>query len=208
MKQSPILLLLFLLILFGSCRDNTTSTISENSTKSEKAENNCRNEVDETRVNLEEENIDLYFNIKQQDKFQNLHLDLKNSFGILGKLKIDTNTSIVQKFEVRLKEVGKCERYTISNAVYNSPPRMSNGKLFHDIIIFIKDRQDDEPSNNTVLVNNLSALKLGENEYLDIHFNSTSPDIPTKVDEDGKLLIGDPLVDFGDRWCKSKIISI
>jgi hypothetical protein len=158
--------------------------------------------------NMEDENLILNLNLSEQD-FQPFHLDLVNSFAILGKFKKKESEQV--NIDFRLKEINGCNKLKITNVELtkftdgssNPCESISGSPVTFHITISIEELNDDEI--NEDYTEFIDILNLNKNNIIDIHIKSSIPGLGSKIIPKGCSESG--FNDFGNGVCKGKIGS-
>ena len=155
------------------------------------------------------EDYTLKFNCSEKNNFQPIHLDLVHSFGLLGLMKIDNNSTLT-KMQIRLKEIGKCRKYSIvQGSVKYLNPNTTDSIIknkTHHITIKLRLNNNDRIEEETVILPK-DIISIKNEDLIDIHIDAEDLNIPTFEKIINDIVIHKPLTHFGDQQCNSKIIG-
>lgn len=184
-----ILIVFFNFLLLTSCLNKEASKHAnkEIAQQNDKNNTNCREPFNRSEP---DENLMLNINLKDHLNFQPFHLDLINSFAILGKFEAKSNDSV--NIDFRLKERYGCDQLKITNielTKFNSgenPCNLQNGTKKYHITIFIEKLDDNESKQDYTGFN--SDFIFSNNDIIDIHIKSSiqglgSISIPTSCSD-------------------------
>ncbi|MBG6132479.1 hypothetical protein IWQ47_003549 [Aquimarina sp. EL_43] len=150
----------------------------------------------------------LKFNCSEKTNFQPIHLDLVHSFGLLGLMEIDNNSTL-KKMHIRLKEIGKCEKYSIvqgSIKYLNHTVDSITKNKTHHITVKLRMNNSDRVKEDIVKLPK-SIISIKNEDLIDIHLDAKDLNIPTFEEIINGIVIHKPLTHFGDQQCNSRIIG-
>ena len=154
------------------------------------------------------EDYTLKFNCSEKVKFQPLHLDLVHSFGLLGLMEIDNNSTLT-KMCIRLKEIGGCKKYSIvqgSVKYLNHTIDSITKNKTHHITVKLRMNNSDRIEEDIVMFPK-DNISIKNEDLISIHLDAKELNIPTFEEIVNGIIINKPLTHFGDQQCNSRIIG-
>tara|TARA_R110002073_G_scaffold82622_3_gene197287 strand:+ start:7446 stop:8123 length:678 start_codon:yes stop_codon:yes gene_type:complete len=149
MKTKLAYYLIFVLILFSSCKNGTENKSSLlktelNQNPEAKQSQSLLKNCDECRTTRVEKpdlpnstNLTLRIDYKNEENYQPFQYDLLNGYGIVGKLEM--NGRKVKDIKFNLFEVGDCKRYFVKKATYEGHNKEDDiHKIKFEIAKYIK----------------------------------------------------------------------
>ncbi|WP_271765099.1 hypothetical protein [Aquimarina algiphila] len=163
---------------------------------------------------IDDEDYTLTFDFSKKEKFQPVHLDLVNDFGILAKIKLE-NDSILKKIDIRLREVKNMKKYSLGKAEYlpSSIIDSSTQKKVHHLTIKLVPNIGNREKQVIAKLPNTNIV-FRNNEIIDIHidaedlgFHKTELIFENDILTQTKKHILRDTTHFGDQQCISQIIG-
>jgi hypothetical protein len=163
----------------------------------------CKRELNSSQIVKDDFDLTLKFDCKI-NKYQPLHLDMLNSYGIMARPTI-INDSV--KLEFMIQEVGTCKRYYIENFQSDTDRTTNDLKVFNFQVNKIKSTTTSANRMNTAML----AMSEGSPTFdVDIHIKSDDPDLLSPKDKDSNFVIDklDPSgikTYYPPQWCIARV---
>lgn len=171
-----------------------------------------------------DEDLDLNFNCKNTTHFQHLHIDLVNQFGVLGKVSMKPNMSIIDSMKIRLKEVGSCRKYKLDHVKYAGTLPIDSIPPYRKIHFYKVEINKNPGGIESPDLNAHTDINVNPNDIIDIHIVSDDLKIKSHLDTTQTIVPNISTLEelitameekdeifrrrsnYGTRFCRSKII--
>ena len=189
-----------------------TSCVTSNETKNMGGTYNVKTTESRKQSTVKnDEDLILTFNFSKINKFQPIHLDLINGFGILAKMELE-NGSILKKMHVRLREISSNEKYSLGKVEYLQSIIIDSvtQKKVHNLTIELVQNMGERKKQVIAKLPNTNII-FKENEIIDIHIDAEALGIQkTELIFENNILtkIKKDSTHFGDQQCMSRIINV
>ena len=158
-----------------------------------------------------DEDLLIKYDCSKSDKFQHMHIDLENQFGILSKMTFGKVKNQPKELNFRLKEVGTCKRFDLKTVKYTGTKTVK-GRIVHNFKVSIDDYSGNGKPNREVSLTSTdlnydnNQLKINAKDLFDIHIESTT--INPKTDDSPQELNVNIMTKYRNQICLTEASGI